>query len=444
MLNGPLLGKLIIFAVPILLSGILQQMFNAADTAVVGRFAGSAALAAVGGNASTVSFLLNLFMGISNGSGVAAAIRIGEGREERVSDTVHTSLLFSLICGVFLMIFGQIVARPLLRMMSSPENVIDLATVYLRIYLAGAPFIMFYNFGAALLRSTGDTKRPLYCLIASGVVNVCLNVLFVVRYGLGTAGVALATTVSNALSAGLVCMLLCREKGLVRFQPSRLRLNLDELKMILKIGVPAGLQGTLFSFSNVCIQSGVNSFGSTIIAGSSVALNAEYMGYFAISGFGQAAMTFTGQNYGAKKFDRCKRILWLSMAAGFAAWAVTMSLMMLGRHQIIGLFTKDAEVAAAAELRMFCVLIYQGIAVSYEVSGSAMRGMGRSLVPAVITTFGSCFFRMFWIAAVVSRFHEYWVLLSVYKISWTLTGLSVLTAYFILFRRIVRTEGAAQ
>ena len=441
MLNGPLAGKLIAFSFPVIAGSVLQQVFNAADTAVVGQFASRQALAAVGGNSSTISLLLNLFVGITSGAGVVSATLIGQGKEERVSEAVHTAMLFSILSGIFLALAGQLIARPLLELMASPEDVIGLAAVYLKIYFTGMPFLMFYNMGAAILRSVGDTKRPLYSLLFAGVLNVLLNLLFVIVFRLSVVGVALATVISNGVNALLMLSFLLREEGALRLVPGKLSISWPALAAILKIGVPTGLQGTVFSLSNVCIQTAINGFGSVVVAGSAVALNFEFMSFFGINGFVQACMNFTGQNYGAGKMDRCRSIFRLSLLFGVLSGLIMNLGFYFARDVLLSLFTSDPEVMSVAVLRMQRVLLFQSIAATYEVAGGALRGLGHALPPTVLTVFGSCLFRIFWVFVVFRAVPKLEVLLSVYPVSWILTGVLVTAAYFLLRRE---TEQRAQ
>lgn len=429
MLHGPLPGGIVLFALPVIAGSIFQQVFNAADTAVVGRFASSQALAAVGGNSSTISLLLNLFIGITSGAGVVTATLIGQEKEEEISSAVHTAMLFSLLCGIFLVFAGQIIARPLLELMASPEDVIDLAALYLKIYFAGMPFLMVYNMGASILRSAGDAGRPLYSLLFAGVVNVILNLIFVIIFRLSVVGVALATVISNGLSAGLVVFFLMGEQGPLRLELRKLSLQGDKLRDILRIGLPSGLQGTVFSVSNVCIQTAVNGFGAAVVAGSAVGVTFEFISYFAMNGFIQACLNFTGQNYGAGKMDRCRSICRISLAAGLIACMILNFGFYLGRGFFLGIFTKDPAVYAVAEQRMRSVLLFQSVAASYEITGAALRGMGRAMTPAVLTVFGTCIFRILWIWTVFRAVPELRVLFSVYPASWILSGVLVAGAY---------------
>ena len=309
MCNGPLTGKLLRFAIPLMFSGILQLLFNAADIIVAGRFAGHQALAAVGSTSSLINLLVNVFIGLSVGTNVLCANYIGAKQEKAVSETVHTSVLLSLICGVILIFIGVLLARPLLTLMGTPEDVLNQATLYMRIYFVGMPATMLYNFGAAILRAVGDTKRPLYFLFASGVVNVILNLIFVIVFHLGVAGVAIATVISQCISALLVLRCLIHEEGMYRLHLNKLKIHKNRLILMIRIGLPAGMQGAIFSISNVLIQSSVNSFGSVAMAGNTAASNIEGFIYTAMNAFHQTSISFTSQNYGAGKKKRITRIL---------------------------------------------------------------------------------------------------------------------------------------
>ena len=313
MLNGGLSGKLILFAIPLAFSGILQQLFNSADVAVVGRFAGSAALAAVGSCVALVGIFVNLIIGLAVGPNAALANLIGQGQRNRISGMVHTILTFGMILGVVLMGLGFLTARTVLEASGTPESVINEALLYIRIYFIGIPFMTIYNFGAAILRSYGDTKRPMYYLVLSGTVNVILNLVFVICFGLGVEGVAISTTISNMLSTALVLVHLHGKEDEFKFRFHKMHIEWKDLKRVLMIGIPAGIQGAIFSVSNVFIQSGINSFGEDAIAGSSLALNFEYFTYDIANAFAQAAVTFTSQNFGAGNLKRCRKTFWLCL-----------------------------------------------------------------------------------------------------------------------------------
>jgi len=435
MLNGPLLGKMILFALPLAVSTVLQQLFNAADIAVVGRFASRQALAAVGSNNATINLLIGLFVGLSIGTNVLIAKFIGQGATERVQKAVHTSIVVALVSGVFLLFVGQVYSRPMLEFMEAPHDVIDLATLYLRIYFLGVPFIMLYNFGSAILRSKGDSKRPLYCLFLAGVVNVILNLVLVIVFHLGVAGVAIATVVSNVISSSLVMWFLFHEEPLVRVSLSRLRLHTEELRGIFAIGAPAGLQGMMFSLSNVCIQAAVNGFGSAAVAGSASALNFEFITFMLTDAFAQAVTTFTSQNYGAGNAERCRRIFWLGMWTSLLLKACSIFVIYCFRSALISLFTVDPAVLPFAMARLRYVLLWGITSVPFGVAGSALRGLGRSMIPAVLTVVGTCLFRIAWLFTAFAARHTFVMLMLAYPASWVLTSVMMTAAYFIYSKK---------
>ena len=432
MLEGPLVKKILLFTLPLAGSSILQQLFNSTDVAVVGRFSSSQALAAVGSNAPLINMLVLLFTGLSVGANVLIARYIGQNDRKKVSEAVHTVITLSLICGFLLLILGQVIAAPLLRLMNTPDDVIDLAATYLRIYFMGMPFVMLYNFGSAILRSVGDTSRPLYCLVISGIVNVLLNLFFVIVCDMSVAGVGIATVIADGISAGLVMMFLIRnEDESIRVNPKKLSFKKEHLIMILKIGAPAGIQGMVFSISNVFIQTAINGFGSQAVAGSSAELNFEYITYYIVCAFSQTAVTFTSQNYGALQFDRCKKVFRLCMLFSCIFTGCVSVIFMLGSGFFITFFTTDPTVIKYAIIRMAIVMLLELMTGSYEIS------------PAILTIFGSVVFRIIWLFTVFKAFHTYDMLLMVYPVSWLITGTSVLIAYFIIRKREFKKVSAA-
>lgn len=435
MLNGPLAGPIILFALPLALSSMLQQLFNAADTAVVGRFASSQAMAAVGSNSSVINLVVALFVGLSVGTNVVIASLIGRGRKEEIPTAVHTAVVVALISGVLLLFVGIGIARPMLTLMNTPEDVLDLAVLYLRIYFLGMPFIMLYNFGAAILRSKGDSTRPVYALICGGVLNVLLNLLLVIVFHLHVIGVASATVTSNVVSSFLVMWFLLHEEDEFRLNPKNLQIHRGYLMQMIRIGLPAGLQGVVFSLSNTVIQSGVNSFGSSASAGSAAALNFEIIAYYIVNSFNQATVTFTSQNYAAGKYDRVKKVFRLAILFTVIGAGTLDFLFIAGRHFTLSLFTTDPEVFKYAVIRFTHILAFQWMVSSYEISGSAMRGMGYSMTPTVITIFGTCVFRIFWVLTLFPRHRDFGFLLYVYPASWLITGFMVLLAYFLVCRK---------
>ena len=435
MLNGPLAGPIILFALPLALSSMLQQLFNAADTAVVGRFASSQAMAAVGSNSSVINLVVALFVGLSVGTNVVIASLIGRGRKEEIPTAVHTAVVVALISGVLLLFVGIGIARPMLTLMNTPEDVLDLAVLYLRIYFLGMPFIMLYNFGAAILRSKGDSTRPVYALICGGVLNVLLNLLLVIVFHLHVIGVASATVTSNVVSSFLVMWFLLHEEDEFRLNPKNLQIHRGYLMQMIRIGLPAGLQGVVFSLSNTVIQSGVNSFGSSASAGSAAALNFEIIAYYIVNSFNQATVTFTSQNYAAGKYDRVKKVFRLAILFTVIGAGTLDFLFIAGRHFTLSLFTTDPEVFKYAVIRFTHILAFQWMVSSYEISGSAMRGVGYSMTPTVITIFGTCVFRIFWVLTLFPRHRDFGFLLYVYPASWLITGSLVLLAYFLVCRK---------
>ena len=438
MLSGSLFDKLLLFAIPLALSSILQQLFNSVDVAVVGHFAADPAVAtaAVGSNGPIINLIINLFVGVSVGANVIISNYIGEGNKGKIESAVHTSMAVAILSGFIVLVIGLAISGPVLRAMNTPESVLPYAEEYLRIYFLGMPFVMIYNFGSSVLRSIGDTKRPLICLCVSGVLNALLNMFLVIVFHLDVAGVAIATVLSNGVSAMLVILFLVKEKNEIHLDLRRLRIAKPDLVRMLKIGVPAGLQSMVFSLSNVIIQSVLNGFGTSAVAGSAVALNYENFSYFIIAAFNQTAVTFTSQNYGARNYERCKRVFRLCMLTSIVLTGMMSWTFILGRHFFISIFTSDAEVARYAAIRMVMILSLNILSNTYEIGGAALRGIGYSMTPAILTVFGTCVFRLFWAYTICRIYHTFEVLLAVYPISWIITGSAVLIAYFIIRRRV--------
>ncbi len=436
MLHGGLAGKLILFAIPLAFSGILQQLFNSADVAVVGRFAGSAALAAVGSCVALVGIFVNLIIGLAVGPNAALANLIGQGQRDRISRMVHTILTFGMILGVVLMGLGFLTARTVLEASGTPESVINEALLYIRIYFIGIPFMTIYNFGAAILRSYGDTKRPMYYLVLSGTVNVILNLVFVICFGLGVEGVAISTTISNMLSTALVLVHLHGKEDEFQFRFHKMHIEWKDLKRVLMIGIPAGIQGAIFSVSNVFIQSGINSFGEDAIAGSSLALNFEYFTYDIANAFAQAAVTFTSQNFGAGNLKRCKKIFWLCMLFGMGFTEILSIVFMIWDDFFVSIYTISDAVAVYGLIRMHHVCSLEGLTATYEVESAALRGMGKSLEPSIITILGTVVFRMIWLVTVFRWIPTYDMLMNVYISSWVFTGGLIFIVYVLYMRKL--------
>lgn len=440
MLHGSLTDKLICFTVPLALSSILQQLFNSADLAVVGRFDSSAAMAAVGSNAALINLIISLFTGLAVGANVVVAALIGRGHKEQISGAVHTIVTTAFLSGFILLFIGELIAPAVLPMVGTPDDVLPLAEVYLRIYFLGMPFFMTYNFVSAILRAKGDSARPLYALIASGLLNVALNLVFVICFGLGVAGVAIATVLSNGVSAGMVLVFLMREEETYRFRFQDMRIEKKYLKNIISIGAPAGIQGMVFSLSNVVIQAGINSFGSACIAGNTAAQNFEYMAYFVVNAYAQTAVTFTSQNYAAGNVDRCKKIYIQTELLALVCTSAVSLVFLIFRYPLISIFTKDPEVVHYAMIRMYWIMSIELLTSSYEISGGCLRGMAHSMVPAVETIIGCCAFRLFWVSTVFKAHHSIHILMSVYIITWGITAAMVIPSYLVIrkkeFRRI--------
>ena len=438
MLNGSLWDKILLFALPIAASNILQQLFNSADAAVVGRFAGSEALAAVGSNGPVINIIISLFVGISLGANVVIAGLLGARKREEIQAAVHTALLFSILSGIFLAGAGQVIARPLLKLICTPSEVINSASLYLRIYFAGSPFLMIYNFGSSILRSKGDTKRPLTALIIAGIVNVLLNLLLVVVFKLGVLGVAVATVISNGVSAALVLFFLLTETDELHVNLKKLELHTPQLAKMIKIGVPSGLQSILFAISNLTVQSSINSFGYSAMAGSASELNYELFSYFVVLSFNMATVSFTSQNMGAQKYDRARKVNFYCVLYGVLITGILDFFFVIFRNFFIGIYTTNPSDIQFGVSRMLTVVSFQWLVATYEISGSTIRALGHSMIPAVISIFGICILRILWVKfilinaaliPVLKDFSQWTTLLSVYPISWIITGTAMFIAY---------------
>lgn len=436
MVHGPLAGKILLFALPLMLSSLLQLLFNAADVVVVGRCAGKEALAAVGSTSALINLLVNLFVGFSVGTNVVVARDLGAGREEDVRSSVHTAIAIALISGVFLTVLGVTMARRLLVWTASAPDVIDLAAIYLRIYFAGMPANMLYNFGAAILRAQGDTRRPLYYLFIAGVTNVALNLLFVIVFRMSVAGVALATIISQIISALLVLSCLMRDTGVLHLDLKALRMDKKVVRRILQVGLPAGFQGIVFSLSNVVIQSSVNSFGSTaVIAGSSASANIESFVYVSMNSFYQTDLTFTSQNYGAGECRRVDRSLILCQIYAVAFGLVLGNLAVYFGHPLASIYAPGEEaVIAQAALRLKYVCSLYCLCGIMDVMVGALRGLGYSIVPMIVSMVGACGVRLLWVATIFQHFRTPEMLFLSYPVSWTITA-AVHIAFFFYIRK---------
>lgn len=439
MCNGPLLGKIMIFYVPLMLSGVLQLLFNAADIAVVGYFAGNESLAAVGSTGSLTNLIINLFMGLSVGANVLVSRYYGAGQMKELKEMVQTAVATAVVGGVVLIFVGFFVAKPALALMATPDNVIDHSVLYMRIYFAGMPFMMAYNFGSAVLRAVGDTRRPLYYLMIAGMVNVALNLIFVICFSMGVAGVAAATVISQAISAALVIRCLIRTEGVYRLELKGIRIMPDKLLRMIQIGVPAGLQGSLFSISNVLIQSSVNGFGSVAMAGNTAGSNIEGFVYTSMNAFHQSAISFAGQNYGAMKYKRVGKVLLICEALVILVGLVMGNLAYLFAGNILKVYSTDPEVISYGILRMRYICVTYFLCGMMDVIVGVLRGIGCSIMPMLVSLTGACLFRVVWIYTVFRQVRTLSCLYISYPISWILTFLVHLVCFAIVYRKLLRS-----
>jgi len=442
MCNGSLADKILLFALPLMASSLLQLLFNAADVVVVGRFAGKEALAAVGSNTSLINLMINLFVGLSVGTNVVVSRDLGAGRHDNVRQSVHTAMALALTSGVVMMIFGVVMVRQLLEWMSSPTDVIDLATVYLRIYFFGMPANLIYNFGAAILRAQGDTQRPLYFLTLAGVVNVILNLVFVIGCNLDVAGVALATIIAQYISAFLVVRCMMKESGPLHLDLKQLGFKKKVVVQILKVGLPAGFQGVVFSLSNVVIQSSLNSFNDPVlVAGSSAGSNIEGFVYVSMNAFYQAAISFVGQNYGAAKCDRVDRVARLCVLFAALFGIVCGNLAYLFGTPLAGIYAPgEPDVVIQALIRMEYICCPYFICGIMDTLVGVLRGLGSSVIPMVTSIVGACGLRLLWVATVFPIYHTPACLYMSYPVTWTITALF----HFLFLMLVVRRRAFAK
>lgn len=440
MCSGSILKKMLMFTLPLMLSSILQLLFNAADIVVVGRFAGDNSLAAVGSTTALINLLTNLFVGLSIGANVTAARNYGGKREDALSRTVHTAVTISIISGVILTVIGVVGTKEMLRLMSTPDEIIDLAADYLRIYFAGITATTIYNFGSALLRAIGDTKRPLYYLLAAGAVNVVLNLLFVIVFKMDVSGVALATIISESLSAFLVIRCLMRETGAIKLELKKLRVHKAELISIIRIGLPAGFQGIVFALSNVVIQSSVNLFGNIVVAGNSAAANIEGFVYMAMNSFYQATLSFMSQNFGAGEYKRLNKILACGELCVIMVGLVLGNAAVIFGNQLLRIYTDSPEVIAAGMVRLHYISKVYFLCGIMDVLVGALRGIGYSVLPMVVSLLGACGLRLLWIATVfqIPQFHKVEVVYLSYAITWIITAGVHFLCYVIVRKKVTK------
>lgn len=431
MLNGSMWGKIPLYALPVAATAILEQLFNASDIAVVGNFTGSGksvAVAAVGANSPIIGLIINLFVGIALGCNVVIANAIGQENKERVSKAVHTSVIISVLGGVFIAVLGEIIASPLLKSLQVPDDVFASALLYLRIYLLGMPVILLYNFESAIFRSIGETKTPLVALAVSGVLNVLLNLFFVAILHMTVNGVAIATVISNVVSSAILFIKLIKSEHTIKIEFSKLKIDGKILLQIIKIGLPAGIQGAVFAVANIVIQSAINSLGTIVMAASSAALNLEVFTYDILTSFGQACTTFTGQNYGAKKYSRCRQVLKISLLEGAITLVISIGIVFISGKYLLAIFNNDTKVIELGYTRLILVMSAHIFSLIYEVISGYLRGFGISLVPAILTTLGVCVVRIIWIKLYFPQHQTFEAILTAYPISLSLTAVLMFAA----------------
>lgn len=443
MCSGSILKKMLLFSLPLMCSSILQLLFNAADIIVVGNFAGDNSLAAVGANTALINLMVNFFMGFSVGANVLVAGYYGAKREEDLSKTIHTAIMLSIYSGIILTAVGVLFARQLIIMMQTPEEVVELASVYLRIYFCGMTATMLYNFGSAILRAIGDTKRPLYYLMFSGIINVVLNLIFVIPLKMDVAGVALATVISQCISAFLVIRCMIKEKGSIHLDVKKLGIDRDKFLRILQIGLPASFQGIVFSLSNVVIQSSVNSFGKIAVAGNSAAANIEGFVYVAMNAFHQSAISFTSQNIGAAKYERVNRILYTAEGCVIVVGLLLGNLASLLGRPLLGLYTSSAEVINSGLKRLNVICSTYALCGMMDVIVGSLRGMGYSVVPMIVSLIGACGLRLVWIFTgfQMEPFHSLTGLYITYPVSWFITFAAHSVCFIVIRKKLNKVWG---
>lgn len=434
MLNGSIWNKLPVFALPIAATGILEQLFNASDIAIVGNFAQTdktAAVAAVGANSPIIGLILNLFIGIALGANVVIANAIGRDDRQTVQKAVHTSMVVSVIGGVLVAIIGEIIAEPLLTVLNVPDDVLELALLYLRIYFLGMPVILLYNFEAAIFRSIGETKMPLIALTLSGILNVLLNLFFVIVLKMSVNGVATATVLANVVSAGILYIKLVKSDKYIKVEFKKLRIDGKVFAKIMQIGLPAGIQSAVFAVANIVIQGAINSLGTVVIAASSAAFNIEIIAYNVMNSFSQACTTFVGQNFGANKIDRCKKTLFLCLIEDAIASGTAIFIVLITGKFLLSIFNNNPEVIEIGYTRLVIIFIAYIFSMLYEVMSGYLRGFGFSLVPAILTTVGVCVLRIIWINTVFPANRTFVTIMTAYPVSLSTTAVLIFIALII-------------
>ncbi len=446
MTDGPVLKKMLMFSLPLMGSSILQLLFNAADIIVIGRFAGETSLAAVGATSSLINLLVNLFVGLAIGANVLTARYCGSRKDKDISETVHTSIALSLVCGAGLAIVGILVSHPVLALMGTPDEVLPLSTMYMRIYFLGMPAMMIYNFGSAVLRAKGDTARPLMYLAVAGVLNVGLNLFFVISLRMDVAGVAAATSISQCLSAFLVLRCLSRENDAFKLQRKLLRIHKQKMKVILQIGLPAGFQGMLFALSNVIIQSSINSYGKYVMAGSAASANIECFTYFAMNAFYQAAISFTSQNVGAGRYDRVRKILICAVSCATVTGIVVGNLTCIFGRPLLGIYSDSTLVVEEGMKRMIFIAAPYFICGIMDTMAGMIRGLGYSVLPMIVSLLGACVLRIVWILTVcqLPAFHHVEYVYASYPVTWAITAAAHIICYASITKKIKKSVELTQ
>lgn len=436
--NGPIIQNIILFAIPIFLTSSLQQLFNAADIIVCGKFVGSTALAAVGANSQIINLFINSFMGLSIGANVMIANYIGAGKTQKIHNVVHTAMTFACAFGFILLVIGLFLSRNMLLLLGTPDEILKPATLYLQVIFLAIPFIVIYNFGAAILRSIGDTRRPLIILSITGVLNIILNVIFVVFFRLGVAGVAIATAISNVLNAIIVVYLLVKENSEIKYTLGKWIIVPDSLLKIMRIGIPSAISGMVFSTSNLCVQSAINSLGTKTIAANTAALNIEAFTFYITTAFSQACLTILSQNYGAEKYERCKKIVRACILIAMLFIGIIIVIIKVFTNQFLLIFTNDMEVISIAKTRLEIVTALSFIQPIYEVYGSALRVLRHPYIQTVAVIFGIIVFRVIWVFTVFPIYPSYVTICAVYPISWAILIVFMLIAYNIIGKKMLR------
>lgn len=442
MCNGPILSKVLVYAFPLMLSGILQLLFNAADVIVVGRYAGSQSLAAVGSTSALINLLVNVFIGLSVGVNVLVAQYYGAKKEDDVNETVHTAVAISLVSGVILIFIGLLASRPLLELMGTPDDVIDKSTIYMQIYFSGMPVNMLYNFGSAILRAIGDTRRPLYFLAVAGVVNVVLNIFFVTQFNMDVAGVALATVISQVISAGLVVKSLMQSEGCLKLELKKLGISKAKFKRIVQVGLPAGMQGAIFSISNVLIQSSVNSFGSIAMAGNTTAQNIEGFIYTAMNAIYQTNLSFTSQNYGGRKYGRINKITMTCVAVVTVVGLVLGLAAYSAGEFLVGIYSSDPEVIQYGLKRLAIFGTTYFICGIMDTMVGSIRGLGYSVLPMCVSLTGACAFRVIWIYTIFQWNRTLTTLYLSYPASWIVTTIAHVICFIWIRKKLPKEDMA--